>query len=603
MRVVHITTVPESLVGFLRGQLASLHARGLDMIGITSPGRHLEAFDGDPRIQTIPIEMHRRITPVHDLGALARLIAALARVQPAIVHAHTPKGGLLGMIAATVTRVPVRIYHMRGLPLETATGWQKRVLRGAERISCALATRVLCVSRSLREVAVGEGLCDPTKIEVLGEGSGQGVDAKHFDPARLGRDARHTARRAHQIPDDAIVIGFVGRLVRDKGVVELVTAWQSLRERDLRLHLVIAGVLEDRDALPPEVVAELQADARVHVTGFIADIVPLYAAMDIVVLPTYREGFPNVPLEAAAMCKPVVATRVTGCVDAVVDGVTGMLVPAGDPAALASALWRYVEDPALRDAHGRAGRKRVIASFRPERIAELTYDKYRELVAAVAPRRGMKLGQRAAKRAFDIIASAAGLAVLSPVLLGSAAAIRATMGSPVLFTHVRPGRDGKLFELYKFRTMRAPSEHDRSVWFRSDEERLTPLGRFLRSSSIDELPELWNVLRGDMSIVGPRPLLKEYLERYTPEQHRRHEVRPGITGWAQVHGRQAIKFSKRLEHDVWYVDHWSIWLDLVILVKTVRDVFGAKGVIPGQNVDDVDDLGLAPDRGPRANRR
>jgi lipopolysaccharide/colanic/teichoic acid biosynthesis glycosyltransferase len=209
----------------------------------------------------------------------------------------------------------------------------------------------------------------------------------------------------------------------------------------------------------------------------------------------------------------------------------------------------------------------------------------------------VKLFQRAVKRAFDISVSAAGLVVLSPLLLASAGAIRATMGSPVLFTHERPGRGEKLFTLFKFRTMRAPKEGE-GVWFRTDEERLSPLGRFLRSSSIDELPELWNVLRGDMSLVGPRPLLSEYLPRYTPEQRRRHDVRPGITGWAQVHGRQTIMFSKRLDYDLWYVDNWSLWLDVKILLLTVRDVLGSKGVIPGQNVDDVDDLGLVPDRPP-----
>ena len=599
MRVVHITTVPESLLGFLRGQLAYLRSRGVEITGISSPGPHLEAFEREHGTEAIAIEMHRKITPVHDLGALARLIATLQRLRPTIVHAHTPKGGLLGMIAATLTGTPVRIYHMRGLPLETASGWQRHVLRAAERVSCALATRVLCVSRSLREVAIAEGVCAREKIEVLGDGSGQGVDAAHFDPDRLVPDAGAVLRRTYDIPADAIVVGFIGRLVGDKGVVELVGAWRALRERDPRLHLVLAGVLEERDALPPDVVEVLRSDPRVRVVGFIADVVPLYAAMDVVVLPTYREGFPNVPLEAAAMRKPVVATRVTGCVDAVVDGVTGTLVPPADAAALAGAIERYVADPALRDAHGRAGRERVLTSFRPERLAALTHEIYRELVAQTTRRR-CRLASRAIKRSFDLAGAAGGLVVLSPALLAAAAAIRVTMGSPVLFTHVRPGRDGKLFKLYKFRTMRAPSERDRSVWFRSDEDRLTPLGRFLRSSSIDELPELWNVLCGDMSIVGPRPLLTEYLERYTPEQQRRHEVRPGITGWAQVHGRQAIKFSKRLEHDVWYVDHWSLWLDLRILAMTVRDVFVAKGVIPGQDVDDVDDLGLAPDRAPRA---
>jgi lipopolysaccharide/colanic/teichoic acid biosynthesis glycosyltransferase len=199
---------------------------------------------------------------------------------------------------------------------------------------------------------------------------------------------------------------------------------------------------------------------------------------------------------------------------------------------------------------------------------------------------------RLIKRLIDVAGSATGLVVLSPLLGSAALAIAATMGRPVLFKHTRPGFKGRPFTLYKFRTMRPPREGE-GVYFRTDGDRLTRLGRFLRATSIDELPELFNVLRGDMSLVGPRPLLTEYLAKYTAEQARRHEVLPGITGWAQVNGRQHARFSQRLANDVWYVDHWSLWLDAKILARTLLDVVASSGVISGQNVDDVDDLGLA----------
>lgn len=202
--------------------------------------------------------------------------------------------------------------------------------------------------------------------------------------------------------------------------------------------------------------------------------------------------------------------------------------------------------------------------------------------------RGMGL---AFKRAMDVAGAAAGLVVLSPVLGGAALAVAWSMGRPVLFSHVRPGHKGRPFTLRKFRTMRAPRPGE--AQYHTDEERLSPVGRFLRRSSVDELPELWNVLVGDMSLVGPRPLLMEYWDRYTPEQRRRHDMRPGITGWAQVNGRQTIKFSRRLELDIWYVDHWSIGLDLKILALTVVNVFRSSGVIPGQRLEEVDDLGLS----------
>jgi lipopolysaccharide/colanic/teichoic acid biosynthesis glycosyltransferase len=184
--------------------------------------------------------------------------------------------------------------------------------------------------------------------------------------------------------------------------------------------------------------------------------------------------------------------------------------------------------------------------------------------------------QRRAKRVLDVTVAAAGLAVTSPITATVAIAIRFRLGSPVIFRQVRPGKDGAPFTLYKFRTMRdAVDRHGHPL---SDEERLTPLGRTLRRFSLDELPQLVNVLHGDISLVGPRPLLMEYLPRYTPAQARRHEVRPGITGWAQVNGRNAISWEQKFAYDVWYVEHWSLWLDLKILWRTASAVARREGI-------------------------
>jgi lipopolysaccharide/colanic/teichoic acid biosynthesis glycosyltransferase len=174
------------------------------------------------------------------------------------------------------------------------------------------------------------------------------------------------------------------------------------------------------------------------------------------------------------------------------------------------------------------------------------------------------------KRLLDVLAAFSALAVLSPVLFAVAFAIILTMGRPIFFRQLRPGLHGKPFNMLKFRTM--TNETDDRGNLLPDAERLTRLGRFLRSTSLDELPELFNVLRGEMSLVGPRPLLMEYLDQYTPEQARRHEVRPGITGWAQINGRNAISWEEKFKLDVWYVDNWSLWLDIRILALTVWKV-------------------------------
>jgi lipopolysaccharide/colanic/teichoic acid biosynthesis glycosyltransferase len=180
------------------------------------------------------------------------------------------------------------------------------------------------------------------------------------------------------------------------------------------------------------------------------------------------------------------------------------------------------------------------------------------------------------KRLFDLLISALGLLVLALPLLTLAWLVRRKLGSPVLFAQVRPGLHGKPFRMVKFRTM--TNVCDASGALLPDAQRLTSFGRFLRASSLDELPELWNVLRGEMSLVGPRPLLMEYLPLYSPEQARRHEVRPGITGWAQVNGRNAISWPDKFALDVWYVDNRSMWLDVRILWLTVRKVLVRDGI-------------------------
>jgi sugar transferase EpsL len=189
------------------------------------------------------------------------------------------------------------------------------------------------------------------------------------------------------------------------------------------------------------------------------------------------------------------------------------------------------------------------------------------------------------RRAVDFVGATILTVVLSPLLAGLAAAIRLTMGSPVFFRQLRPGYKGRPFEVLKFRTMR--DEPDLP-----DEERLTRLGVFMRQLSLDELPQLWNILRGDMSFIGPRPLLMEFLKWYSPEQMRRHDVKPGVTGWAQVQGRHAILFSKRLELDVWYVDNRSLRLDLKIIGLTLLKVLTMRGTQPAQTDAEVDDVGL-----------
>ena len=566
-KVVHVTTVAMTLP-FLRGLFQHLATRGIAVHAVAAGEPFLDALGAETGITCHAIPFTRSISPLADIRALWLLYRLFLRLRPDVVHAHTPKAGVLATMAARVARVPVIVYTIHGLPFTTASGLRRRLFKACEKMSCRCADRVLCVSQSMLVTAHTERLADPAKLAVLCEGSVGGVDAaERFDPAQYVEQGR-AWRERHHLESDAVVVTFIGRLTRDKGLLELYEAWHIVRDRYPHARLVVVGPLESSESQIRHVVDKFAGDETVRVIGLDWDIPPILAASDVLCLPTYREGFPVTVLEAAAMAVPVVATAVPGCTDALVDGVTGALVPPRDPAELAAALGVYIEHPNLRASHGTAARRRVQELFRPEPILDATMALYCELLKVrPAPY------ARAFKRVFDVVVSAAALVVLSPVLALTALAVAIALGTPVLFRQTRPGLRGRLFTLIKFRSMRLPGDTTTP-----DAERLTAFGRVLRATSLDELPELWNVLKGDMSLVGPRPLLVRYLDRYTPEQARRHQVRPGITGLAQVNGRNALSWDAKFELDVWYVDHCSFLLDHKILALTIWQVFARRGI-------------------------
>jgi glycosyltransferase involved in cell wall biosynthesis len=281
------------------------------------------------------------------------------------------------MVAAQAALVPVRVYQMRGLLTATAHGVRKALFTAAERTSCSLAHHVVCQSPSLREYAIDHHLVSPQKSSVLANGS-NGVDAEgRFNPENVtGLDVRRQLR----VEPDARVIGFVGRIVGDKGIEELVDAWHAVKVYAPDAHLLMVGPFETRDSVPARVERTLRDDPRVHLVGFVRDTPRYYEAMDMLVLPSHREGFPNVPLEAAAMEVPTVTTNAIGCVDAVEHGVTGLRVDVGDSVALSRAILTYLEEPALRAEHGAAARARVLRDFRPEDIHHASLVLYQRLL-------------------------------------------------------------------------------------------------------------------------------------------------------------------------------------------------------------------------------
>lgn len=568
MRVIHITTVPDTL-GFFRGQISYLKQAGVTVEAVSSPEAALTEFGKRCGITTHGVPMLRQISPLQDLVALARLWRTLRKIRPDVIHASTPKAALLGLTAGFFAGVPVRIFHVLGLPHVTATGIRRLSLIAGTIASHKLAHRVFCVSASMASMVRNHSRKDKTFVP--GFGSVDGVDATHrFHRELVPSAKREEFRRSLGIPSDAPLVLFVGRLVGDKGINELASAWARLQNSWPDAYLVLVGKTEGHDPLPLETVAALEQSPNVRLCGFMEDTPTAYAAADLLVFPTHREGLGYVAIEASAMELPVIACRVPGCTDAVVDGETGTLIPAKDPDAIAESIQRYLRDKDLRKRHGQAGRAHVLQQFPPEPIRQQTYSEYRRLL-------GRRPAYTVLKRTFDFGAALALLILLSPAILLLAALIRWKIGSPVLFRQRRPGLNGQPFQMYKFRTMTDARDAEGNLL--PDSERLTALGKALRSSSLDELPELWNVLTGEMSLVGPRPLLMEYLPRYSPSQNRRHDVKPGITGWAQINGRNALSWDHKFELDVWYVDNRTFLLDLTVLWRTVQTVLSRSGVV------------------------
>ncbi len=324
------------------------------------------------------IDLTRTLTPFHDFRAVFRLAAKFRQIGAQIVEGDMTKAGLLAMIAGWLARVPVRIYRNHGMALSSAQGAQRILLWWCERIACLLAHEVIYVAPSVRDAAVQDRVCPPHKAKVVL--SANGLDtAIRFNPARLKAGVRESVRGRYGIPGGSLVVGFVGRLFRVKGIVELVQSWEMLAVTYPNLHLLVAGEFDIRDPIPKTIVERLQNSARIHMVGYVDDTPSLLTAMDVLTLPSFHEGLGYTLLEASAMELPVVGTRIPGILDAVLDGVTGTLVEAGDVNALAEALRRYLDDPGARRRHGQAGRRYVVENFQQQRVWSELYSLYENL--------------------------------------------------------------------------------------------------------------------------------------------------------------------------------------------------------------------------------
>ena len=362
-KICFIASIPITILYFYGKLLKCLQTSGWSPCVIASDAPELSRIQKTYQLRTLPVAITRNINPLKDLWAVFRIILFFRKHRYEIVHAHTPKGGLIGMLASYCARVPVRIYTIHGLPLETASGIKRKLLWLAEKTACMLATHILSVSPSLKARVIDEKLCKPDKISILAHGTACGIDVDRFSKNEKTEEDRVKIRGRLGIPESDIVFGFVGRITPVKGIHTLIHSFLRVAKQK-QASLLLAGESDTvRESLDKEVSKFIAENHKIFAVGHQEDPVPFYAAMDIFAMPTRREGFGMTFLEANAMGLPVIGCKVTGCVDAVVNGETGLLVSVDNEEELAGAMIQLMDDKELRNRLGTAGQQRVDAYF------------------------------------------------------------------------------------------------------------------------------------------------------------------------------------------------------------------------------------------------
>jgi glycosyltransferase involved in cell wall biosynthesis len=379
IKLCRLATVVQTFQTLLREQLQVMAEAGFRVTLVCSPDPALQDIADGLGFDYRAIPMARKPDPFHDLVSLRRLARLFKQERFDLVHSSTPKAGLLTAMAGRLSRVPVRIHTYTGQPWVEMNGAGREIVKRCDWLIGKLNTHCYADSHSQSRFLVEEGVIADDRITVLGAGSIAGVDLERFDPARWGNDTASATRMELGVDPEAVLILFVGRVTKDKGVAELVEAFNGLISRvDRPVELLLVGPLEpDQDPLPEGILNEIEHNPHIHAVGFTREPEKYMAAADIFCLPSYREGFGSVVIEAAAMGVPAVATSVTGLVDAVVDGKTGLLVPAKNVGELGQALLRLIDQPDLRAEMGQAARNRAIKEFDARLINGLVVDEYR----------------------------------------------------------------------------------------------------------------------------------------------------------------------------------------------------------------------------------
>ena len=377
--LIRITTVPISLEKLLEGQLAYM-SNYFEVIAISAEKERLENYGEKEKVRVFPLELTRKITPIKDIAAVFKLYRFLKKEKPSIVHTHTPKAGIVGMTAAWFAGVPNRLHTVAGLPLMEATGLKRPVLNFVEKLTYRFATKVYPNSIGLYDFIITERFTKPSKLSIIGNGSSNGIDTDLFNPIRFSEIDNISLRDKWKIPKDNFLFIFVGRLVKDKGINELIAAFSMLSELKNNISLLLVGPFEnDLDPLLPETLVNIEKNPDIYSVGYQNDVRPYFATADALVFPSYREGFPNVVMQAGAMGLPSIVTDINGCNEIIQNKMNGLIIPPKNIDELFKAMKLIVEDPVLYSNIKKVARKNIEKKYNRKQIWESLHEEYKRL--------------------------------------------------------------------------------------------------------------------------------------------------------------------------------------------------------------------------------
>lgn len=377
-KLIRITTIPISLEKLLTGQLEFMKTY-YDVIAVSSESENLKKYGKKNNLSVFPVEMTRKITPIKDIKAIFRLYSFFKREKPFIVHTHTPKAGLVGMIAAKMAGVPNRLHTVAGLPLLEKTGFLRKILNLVEKLTYSCATKVYPNSNTLKQIIINENFTQNDKLKVFGKGSSNGIDTTYFNPNQISDEVKFSLRGKYKISEDDFVYIFVGRLVKDKGINELAKAFDRLSNENEKIKLLLVGPQEpDLDPLSKEVQSIIWNNNQIISVGYQEDVRPFFAIANVLVFPSYREGFPNVVMQAGAMGLPSIVSDINGCNEIVMEGINGVIVPVKNE----EVIFEKMKDILNKEFYlslSSASRKEIVENYEREYIWREILNEYKRL--------------------------------------------------------------------------------------------------------------------------------------------------------------------------------------------------------------------------------